>query len=243
MGDRGRELTHGGDAIGVRQLHLHLAQRLLGALALDELTDLAADGSQHVEQLLIGLPDLAAEKLDHAQDFPPSRMGKPKAACSPSRSAMGPRGKFPSGTTSGMYSGSRLDHTRPGSPKPGTKVNSRLTLSNSWTSIDALCQNSTQRSASASRSTLQSAPTSHPRHSPIARSILGVASSIVAASAKICATVCCTRRRSSLRCKLAVRSTTLASSSSRARRSSCSARRRTALTQPTAKAQNMQKVK
>ena len=25
MGDRGRELTHGGDAVGVRQLHLHLA--------------------------------------------------------------------------------------------------------------------------------------------------------------------------------------------------------------------------
>src|SRR5882757_6005323 len=71
MGDRGRELTHGGDAVGVRQLHLHLAQRLLGALALDELTDLAADGSQHVEQFLIGLPDLAAEKLDHAQDIPP----------------------------------------------------------------------------------------------------------------------------------------------------------------------------
>ena len=98
-----------------------------------------------------------------------------------------------------MYSGSRLDHTRPGSPKPGTKVNSRLTLSNSGTSIDALCQSSTQRSASASRSTRQSAPTSHPRHSPIARSILGAASSIVAASAKICATVCCTRRRSSTR--------------------------------------------
>src|SRR5712672_1207901 len=53
-----------------------LAQFHLGALALDELTDLAADGSQHVEQLLIGLPDLAAEKLDHAQDFPPEQDGK-----------------------------------------------------------------------------------------------------------------------------------------------------------------------
>src|SRR5882762_6246308 len=100
MGDRGRELTYGGDAVGVRKLHLHLAEGLFGALTLDELTDLAADGSQHVEQLLIGLPDLATEKLDHAQDFPPSRMGKPKAACSPSRSAMDPRGKFSSETTS-----------------------------------------------------------------------------------------------------------------------------------------------
>src|SRR4029077_12546746 len=53
-----------------------LAQFRLGAPALDELTDLAADGSQHVKQLLIGLPDLAAEKLDHAQDIPPEQDGK-----------------------------------------------------------------------------------------------------------------------------------------------------------------------
>src|SRR5713226_5943418 len=71
MGDRGRQLAHRRDAVGVRKLHLHLAEGLFGALTLDELTDLAADGSQHVEQLLIGLPDLATEKLDHAQDFPP----------------------------------------------------------------------------------------------------------------------------------------------------------------------------
>jgi hypothetical protein len=43
-----------------------IAKRHFGSLAFDELTDLAADGSQHIEQLLIGLPDLAAEKLDHA---------------------------------------------------------------------------------------------------------------------------------------------------------------------------------
>ena len=55
-----------------------VAQFRLGALALDELTDLAADGSQHVEQLPIGLPDLATEKLDHAQDFPPEQDGKAK---------------------------------------------------------------------------------------------------------------------------------------------------------------------
>jgi hypothetical protein len=48
----------------------------LRALALDELTELAADGSQHVEQILIGLPDLATEKLDHAQGFPPEQDGK-----------------------------------------------------------------------------------------------------------------------------------------------------------------------
>jgi hypothetical protein len=55
-----------------------VAQRFLGPLALNELTDLAADGGQHFEQRFIGLPDLAAEKLDHAQDFPPEQDGKTK---------------------------------------------------------------------------------------------------------------------------------------------------------------------
>jgi hypothetical protein len=82
------------------QRFLTVPERHFGLLALDELTDLAADGGQHIEQLLIGLPDLAAEKLDYAQGFPPSRMGKAKAACSSSRFAMGPRGKFSSETTS-----------------------------------------------------------------------------------------------------------------------------------------------
>src|SRR6476469_9468899 len=36
MGDRGRELTHGGDAVGVRQLHLHVPQRLFCPLALGD---------------------------------------------------------------------------------------------------------------------------------------------------------------------------------------------------------------
>src|SRR5260370_36461488 len=36
MGDRGRELTHGGDAVRVRQLHLHVPQRLFCPLALGD---------------------------------------------------------------------------------------------------------------------------------------------------------------------------------------------------------------
>ena len=45
-----------------------LEDLLLGLLALDELADLAADGREHLEQVLIGLLDLAAEGLDDAQD-------------------------------------------------------------------------------------------------------------------------------------------------------------------------------
>ena len=37
MSDRGCELAHGGDAVRVRQLHLHLAQRLFGPLALGQI--------------------------------------------------------------------------------------------------------------------------------------------------------------------------------------------------------------
>src|ERR1700752_1102477 len=36
MGDRGRELTYGGDAVRVRQLHLHVPQRLFCPLALGD---------------------------------------------------------------------------------------------------------------------------------------------------------------------------------------------------------------
>src|SRR6266478_5460520 len=36
MSNRGRELTHGGDAVGVRQLHLHVPQRLFCPLALGD---------------------------------------------------------------------------------------------------------------------------------------------------------------------------------------------------------------
>src|SRR4051794_41832042 len=79
------------DDVGVDQapnLRFALPQGFLAALALDELTDLAADGSQNVEQLLIGLPDLAAEKLDHPQGFPRGRIGKAQARGSPSPSAI-----------------------------------------------------------------------------------------------------------------------------------------------------------
>ena len=55
------------------QIILTSHQSFLDALAFNELTDLAADGGHRVEQLLIGLLDLAAEKLDHAQDFAPEQ--------------------------------------------------------------------------------------------------------------------------------------------------------------------------
>ena len=68
----------GGGFSVVAEFLFALPQCFLAALALDELTDLAADASQHVEQLSIRPPDLAAEKLDDAQDFPPEQDGKPE---------------------------------------------------------------------------------------------------------------------------------------------------------------------
>src|SRR5262249_49352760 len=46
-----------------------LAQGLLGAPALDELTDLAAEVRHHVEQIPVGLADLTADQIDDAQDL------------------------------------------------------------------------------------------------------------------------------------------------------------------------------
>ena len=47
---------------------LALAHGVVGSLALEEEADLAADGGEHVEQGRVGLPDLAAEELHHADD-------------------------------------------------------------------------------------------------------------------------------------------------------------------------------
>src|SRR4029077_8907688 len=69
------------DDVGIHQppnLGFALLQRSLSTFAFDELADLAADGSQYIEQLRIGLLDLAAEKLDYAQGLPPEQDGKTK---------------------------------------------------------------------------------------------------------------------------------------------------------------------
>ena len=59
------------------------------------------------------------------------RMGNPNAACSPSRAAIGARGKFVSFVTSGIHAGWRDVQTRPGRPRPGANVQVRLAASNS----------------------------------------------------------------------------------------------------------------
>ena len=63
------EVDRVGDGIheGVEQVTL-LEDRLLRLLAFHELAELAADGGQHLEQVRVGLLDLAAEDLHDAQD-------------------------------------------------------------------------------------------------------------------------------------------------------------------------------
>ena len=69
MGDRGRQLAQRRQPRHVRQLCLRLAQGFLGALAFNELTELAADAGHHVEQVLVGLADLTADEIDDAEDL------------------------------------------------------------------------------------------------------------------------------------------------------------------------------
>ena len=60
-----------------------LEDGLLGLLPLHELADLAADGGQHPEQLLVGLLDLAAEDLHDAQDVAADRDREPERPVQP----------------------------------------------------------------------------------------------------------------------------------------------------------------
>ena len=69
MRDRGRHLSQGRHSCHMREFRLRTKQCFFRTLAFDKLTYLASDCSQRRKQLLIGLPDLAAEKLDDAQHF------------------------------------------------------------------------------------------------------------------------------------------------------------------------------
>src|SRR5262249_8529006 len=63
-GDQARKGVH-----DQARLALAFAESLLRPLALDELTDLAAQGRHRVEQALVGLADLTAEEVDDAEDL------------------------------------------------------------------------------------------------------------------------------------------------------------------------------
>ena len=127
---------------------------LLGALALDELADLAADRGEHGRAGPRRARRISRLKNSSTPSTtPPSLIGKPNAPCSPSRAATGARGKFGSCTTSSIQAGSPLRQTRPGQPTARSKVGARLTASNSGTRRGlraARCRGSGSRCPSAS---------------------------------------------------------------------------------------------
>src|SRR5881296_3579905 len=98
---------------------------------------------------------------------PPNRIGNANPACKPTWAANGARGKFGSFVTSVIQAGFPLAQTRPGSPTPGRKVVSLVTAVNSVALNVRACHKSKQDSTLAFRSTVQIAPTSHPRLSQI----------------------------------------------------------------------------
>src|SRR6188508_1502493 len=57
-----------GDAHQVERQREEPVQFLFGALSFHEPPDLCADSGQHLQKLLIGLPDFAAEELHHADN-------------------------------------------------------------------------------------------------------------------------------------------------------------------------------
>src|SRR5206468_10220732 len=76
MGDGGSQLAQSCHPRDVGQLRLCMVQRIFGSFALDKLPYLAAYGSHHVEQVLIGLPYLVAEELHDPQNFAAEQDGK-----------------------------------------------------------------------------------------------------------------------------------------------------------------------
>src|SRR5262249_16389448 len=94
-----RQLRHPDDAVHrsadlVAHVGEELALRAVGSFCcflslldldfspfpLDELTDLAADGREHLEQVRVGLTDSRAEKVDDAQHFGLEDHGKGKGS-------------------------------------------------------------------------------------------------------------------------------------------------------------------
>src|SRR5207247_3329828 len=67
----GRDQFPGAFDHAALQILVEMANFALGALALDELADLAADGGEHLQQVLVRLADLTAEKLDYPQHLAP----------------------------------------------------------------------------------------------------------------------------------------------------------------------------
>ncbi len=113
----------------------------------------------------------------------PRRIGRPKAAWSPTRSAIGARGKFESHVTSGIQTDSPESHTRPGRPTPRAKADVRVTTAKSSNGRDGGCHVPTQRTTLRARSTSHKVPYCHPSASQTALSMRGAASTSVGDSA------------------------------------------------------------
>src|SRR6266550_5298312 len=80
MGNRGSHLSQRRHPRDMSQLHLRSAKCFFGALAFDELANLTAQSSHHVEQLLVRLSYLVAEKLDHPQHVSPEQNRESKTS-------------------------------------------------------------------------------------------------------------------------------------------------------------------
>ena len=171
MGDRGRQLAQRRQPRHVRQLCLGLAQGFLGALAFDELTDLAANAGHHVEQVLVGLADLTADDIDDAEDLAAEQDRKGEGRVQPFTRGDAREGSWVMHDIRNAR-GARLAQTRPGSPLPGRNVLARVAASNCVASTDGLRHICAQRRTPASWSMRHSVPRSHPRHSHRAQGIL-----------------------------------------------------------------------
>jgi hypothetical protein len=159
---------------------LRNTQRVLSTLALDELPDLAAEARHHVEQLRVRLADVPAQEVDHAEHLTAEQDRKGKGGVQSGVRGDALRTKSPRGHPECM----RARATRPG--PAAAWLERALGLRSRIVRIEECLAPHLRASQDAGLTVDAPERTPDPsRHSHAASRTSGMASSTVAASARI----------------------------------------------------------
>ena len=140
----------------------------LGHLPFDELADLAPDGVEHLEQSVVSVTVLRAEKLHDAQESAGSHDGEAERAVEAILGRALRPGKFGSRCTSTIQAGRSELQIRPGRPTPDGNVMPRLWSASACPRRAGAIHVSAHRSTFCSASTFQRTARLQSRLSPMA---------------------------------------------------------------------------
>jgi hypothetical protein len=159
-------------------------QQVLGAAALDELADLAADRAHQLELVGVGHAHRRCEELHHAEHAVAAEHRQADAGAQPraQRDLAAREVRVALDVGDPRRLAARPDAA--GRPTPGSNVSPRLSSTKSPTSTLRSIHSSVCRSTPAVGSTVHSTPTGQPNARPISSSSRCVASSTVEASVR-----------------------------------------------------------